>query len=113
MKKIAKAYPYLRLNHNGTLDGVAVQAYPTTDTISDNYIYIGLPALDIEVDVPSEEQIMAGALKLCETKEADVRKELQGKLIFLQKMKQDLLRIEMADGVEVLDAFEFQQRSGR
>jgi hypothetical protein len=102
--KERKVYPYITLDHQGNFHSLGVQTYATVDQVSDNFIYIGLQPVDLTFEVPDDEQLLAGALKVVGVQQDKCRAELQGKLIFLEQVKNSLLRLTAPEVLDRVDS---------
>jgi hypothetical protein len=109
-EKEVTTYPFVTLNTDGTFAGIGVYSFKTKDEVTEYSIRIGLEPVTLKVQVPDDEQLLKGALALVGVEQEKLKTELQGKLIFLEQVKNSLLRLEMSEGVEVLDAVDKPRR---
>lgn len=101
-----KVYPYVCLDLKGELKYVAVNAFPGEDKADVKYgsIFIYLPAIELDVNTPTDDQLRLGAAALIDKQMLDERAAFHAQQTLMQSVKNDLLRLEHAEVLDAADA---------
>lgn len=100
-KKI-KAYPYLYLSLDGKIQNVSVQGYPSEANLSIQYssITLPLPLLEIELDLPEQDDINRRCVELLRADRDKLRAEHTALMTKYQFLENQLLGLPAPDIVE-------------
>lgn len=98
-----KVYPYVSLDLKGNQRYVGINQWEGKDNVdlTSQCIVIYLPPVEIEVTLPTEDQMRLGAAALIDGTMLEARAKFHAQQTLMQSIKNDLLRLEHAD---VLDA---------
>lgn len=95
-----RVYPYVTLNHKGDFVSVSAQGWQSDDSVGDNFIFMGLPMIELEIQYPDEEQLRAGAAQMLAGEMQKARTEFMAKMNALETIRNNMLRLAAP---EVLD----------